>query len=228
MMKPPVLSFIANVIHPTKQSMGCILFAVLVVVSSPYCFADDVVDPAYLKVVTDRAAKIVDQLDISDADQSIRVRDIIALQYVNLSQIHDQRDQAIQAARAGDPTKEDVDAVVSAARNQADAEIYKLHAAYLAQLSAELTPEQVDGVKDGMTYGVMENTYNVYMKMMPDLSAEQKRQIRAWLWEARELAMDQGSSKEKHGVFGKYKGKINNYVSAAGYNLKEAEKNLQR
>jgi len=74
----------------------------------------------------------------------------------------------------------------------------------------------------------MEITYNVYLKMMPDLSVEQKRQIRAWLWEARELAMDQGSSKEKHGVFGKYKGKINNYLSAAGYNLKEAEKNLYR
>ena len=100
------------------------------------------------------------------------------------------------------------------------------HIAFLARLAVELNPEQVDGVKDGMTYGVLKVTYDVYMKMCPDLSEEQKKRIKAWLIEARELAMDQGSSKEKHGVFGKYKGKINNYLSAAGYDLKEAEKNL--
>jgi hypothetical protein len=60
------------------------------------------------------------------------------------------------------------------------------------------------------------------------LSDEQKKQIKAWLIEARELAMDQGSAEEKHHVFGKYKGKINNYLAAAGYDLKEAEKNLRR
>jgi hypothetical protein len=38
--------------------------------------------------------------------------------------------------------------------------------------------------------------------------------------------MDAGTSKEKHAWFGKYKGKINNYLSAEGYNMKLAEKNL--
>ena len=38
--------------------------------------------------------------------------------------------------------------------------------------------------------------------------------------------MDAGSSDEKHAWFGKYKGKINNYLAAAGYNMKQAEKNL--
>jgi hypothetical protein len=86
----------------------------------------------------------------------------------------------------------------------------------------------VDGVKDGMTYGVAKGTYDVYMKMCPDLTDDQRRRIKAWLLEARELAMDKGSAKAKHAVFGKYKGKINNYLSAAGYDLKEAEKNLYR
>jgi hypothetical protein len=45
----------------------------------------------------------------------------------------------------------------------------------------------------------------------------------AWLVEAREIAMDCGSSEEKHYWFGKYKGKINNYLSAEGYDLKKAE-----
>ena len=42
-----------------------------------------------------------------------------------------------------------------------------------------------------------------------------------WLVEAREHAMDAESSEKKHGWFGKYKGRINNYLSAAGYDLKK-------
>ena len=39
--------------------------------------------------------------------------------------------------------------------------------------------------------------------------------------------MDEGSSEKKHGVFGKYKGKINNYLSAAGYDMKKESKAWQ-
>lgn len=193
------------------------------------CQADEQPDPAYLKVVTERAAKIVEKLGIDDTVTAERTRDLIALQYWDLSQIHDARDAAINSARAN--ARDNLNAAstaIESAKNEADAAIYRLHAAYLAKLSVELTPEQVDGVKDGMTYGVAKITYNVYMKMCPDLDDDQKKQILAWLTEARELAMDQGSSKEKHGVFGKYKGKINNYLSATGYDLKEAEKNLYK
>jgi hypothetical protein len=45
---------------------------------------------------------------------------------------------------------------------------------------------------------------------------------------ARELAMDAGSSEKKHHCFGQYKGKINNFLSARGYDLKEAEKALKQ
>ena len=38
--------------------------------------------------------------------------------------------------------------------------------------------------------------------------------------------MDAGTSEEKHAIFGKYKGRINNYLSKAGYDMKQAEKNL--
>jgi hypothetical protein len=191
------------------------------------CRADEPVDPAYLGVVTARAVKIVQRLDIPESAQRTRVSDLVARQYVDLSRIHDARDAAIAAARAtGGDNKQAAAEAIEVAKNAADAEMYRLHAAFLARLAVELNPEQVDGVKDGMTYGVLKVTYDVYMKMCPDLSEEQKKRIKAWLIEARELAMDQGSSKEKHGVFGKYKGKINNYLSAAGYDLKEAEKNL--
>jgi len=191
-------------------------------------FAEEAVDPAYLKVVTERAAKIVGKLSLDNAATAARVTDLIAGQYVQLSAIHDARDAAIRAARV--EAGEDKDALIAVTENAvnlADAKIYRLHAAFVARLSVELTPEQVDGVKDGMTYGVAQGTYNVYMKMFPDLTNSQKNQVRAWLLEARELAMDQGSSEEKHKVFGKYKGKINNFLVKAGYDLKKGEENLR-
>jgi hypothetical protein len=57
--------------------------------------------------------------------------------------------------------------------------------------------------------------------MLQNLTPEQKEKMYNWLVEARELAMDEGSSDAKHAVFGKYKGRINNYLSAAGYDMKK-------
>jgi hypothetical protein len=85
----------------------------------------------------------------------------------------------------------------------------------------------VDQVKDGMTYGVAPNTYKVYLKMYPAMTDEQKKSVLSMLLEARELAMDAGSSDAKHAVFGKYKGRINNYLSKQGFNAREGERNLK-
>ena len=85
----------------------------------------------------------------------------------------------------------------------------------------------MEKIKDGMTYRVMPVTYAAYQDMLPCLDPEQKEKIYNWLKEARELAMDEGSSEDKHKVFGKYKGRINNYLSAQGYDMKEEESGWQ-
>ena len=157
------------------------------------------------------------------------MRDAIAQQYQDLSVIHAKRDEAVKAAKAKFAAdKVALDAELAAIRAKAEAEQATLHFAYVARLSVELTPEQVDGVKNGMTYGVVPLTFGVYQKMLPDLTEEQRKQILAWLTEAREHAMDASTSDEKHGWFGKYKGRINNYLAKAGINMKEAEKNLKK
>ena len=79
-------------------------------------------------------------------------------------------------------------------------------------------------MKDVMTYNVVKVTYDAQCDMIPTLTEEEKAQIMTWLKEAREYAVDAESSKKKHEVFGKYKGRINNYLSKRGYNLtKERE-----
>ncbi len=110
-------------------------------------------------------------------------------------------------------------AAVASFEQQAKLAMFEAHNRFLAQLHAELPCDQVERVKDGLTYGVLHHTYSGYLTQLPNLDDEQKRVIRAYLLEAREFAMDQGSADEKHGVFRKYKGRINNYLSKAGYQL---------
>jgi Protein of unknown function (DUF3826) len=58
--------------------------------------------------------------------------------------------------------------------------------------------------------------------MLPNISEVQRTQIVTYLTEAREYAVDAESSDKKHAWFGKYKGRINNYLSAAGIDMKKA------
>jgi len=59
---------------------------------------------------------------------------------------------------------------------------------------------------------------------VPDMTEEEKAHVLALLKEARELAIDGGSAEEKTAIFGKYKGKINNYLAAQGHNQKPKPK----
>jgi hypothetical protein len=181
----------------------------------------------YLKVTQERAGKIVRALGITDTNRAGRVTEIIAFQYRELSRIHDARDVKIEAVKSqGD--KPDQQAEVQILKEQAKAQTDQLHKSFLTKLAAELPPEQVDRVKDGMTYNVAPNTYRVYLQMYPTMTDAQKKQVLDWLREAREIAMDAGDSKEKHGVFGKCKGRINNYLVKQGFDLKQGGENLKK
>jgi Spy/CpxP family protein refolding chaperone len=183
--------------------------------------------PAPDAALLQRAEKIVGALELADAAQAARIRHIVAGQYAALRPVHDAREASIRTARdRADADQAGTEAAVQTARDIASARQAELHYAFLARLAAELTPTQVEQIKDGMTYGVLPNTYRVYQEMLPALTSAQRVQILAWLAEAREHAMDAGSAQEKHAWFGKYKGRINNYLSKAGYDMKQAERDL--
>ena len=155
-------------------------------------------EAAYMKTLTDRSQKIVNTLNICDTAIYNRVTEILVNQYKSLGLIHDSSDT----------------------EDAKNLKLYSLHCEFIGKLSSELTPEQIDAVKDGMTYGVVKVTYNSYCNKIPALKPEEKRQLMAWLVEAREHAMDAASSEKKHEWFGKYKGRFNNYLSKRGYDIK--------
>jgi hypothetical protein len=187
--------------------------------------ADDE-EAAYTRTITERADKIVAPLAIVDAAKAARVRDLIVEQYRSLRDIHAARDAKIAQAANSPGDAVVAEAWRSVARKDADLKLFPLHRQFVARLDAELTPEQVNQVKDGLTYGVVPLTFKRYRELLPDLTVEQQAEVLANLLEAREYAMDAGSADEKHAWFGKYKGRINNYLSAAGYDMKQAEQDL--
>lgn len=201
-----------------KSLLICVLAVFAVSEAAAVDLRSEGRDPEYVSSIVGRSRKIVDKLELADDSVASQVTNIVANRYFKLNDIYEARDAKIKFAKdslEGDARK----AAVSAAGAEADAALYRCHFEFPADLSIYLTPEQVDAVKDGMTYGVVQVTYDSYQDMIPTLTDEEKAQILAWLIEARELAVDAENSKKKHETFGKYKGRINNYLASRGYDL---------
>ncbi len=179
-------------------------------------------DEAYNKVITERSIKIVNTLGIKDSVVYNKVMAVLVNQYRALNTI--QETNSKQVAGIKQDTAAGKEIIASRLKEQEEKrnnQTLQLHQQFIVGLQALISAEQLEQVKDGLTYSVFPKTYIAYLDMIPSLTAEQKLKIYDWLKEARELAMDGENSDKKHAVFGKYKGKINNYLSAQGYNVKK-------
>ena len=165
-------------------------------------------DSAYVETIKGRAQKIVDGLQLTDSEQARAVRNIIANRYFLLNDIHAKYDKSQQDAL--------------------QAELYRHHFELASALALYLNDEQIDAVKDGMTFGRLKRDYQATQDMIPSLSDFEKRQVLIWLKEAREYAMDAADSKGKHFWFDKYRGRTNNWLSARGYDLKKERDNWMK
>lgn len=180
---------------------------------------------AYTRVIMGRADKIVDAISFNDDSLKLRVRNIIMDHYRFLNDQQEMREADVEKIREEFSDNVDLkNAKIDLRKAEQEFEVRNHHFAFTSELKVLITEEHIDQVKDGLTYNVCPNTYAGYIDMIPDLSEEEKEKILIWLIEAREHAIDAGSSKKKHGWFGKYKGRINNYLSKRGYDLNKLSK----
>jgi hypothetical protein len=99
------------------------------------------------------------------------------------------------------------------------------HAQFVTALAAELSPTQIEQVKDAMTKSPgLPRTYHAYLQMIPTFTAEQKAFIHQKLELAREQALDAASEKETVSLFKKRKVEIEAYIDAQGLDYKTAYK----
>jgi len=174
------------------------------------------VEATYTTAIENRTAAIMKSLNLTNADKATRVHDIIIAQYRTLKA----RDAAIDALlklEGKEPT-------YSNRAHLLDSESKPLHDQFLAKLAIELTPEQVDIVKDKMTYNKVQVTYDAYCSIFSGLTDADKAEILAKLKLAREEAVDAGSAGEKSAMFQKYKEQINDYLTARGHDVAKAYK----
>lgn len=163
--------------------------------------------------IENRAVNIMNALALSEPNKAIGVHDIVFAQCQALSAWHNENDPKLKAA------KSDTNTV-----NQIQASLKQLHDQFITKLSENLTPSQIEIVKDKMTHGVVQVTYNAYLEIVPNLTDADKAKILELLKDGREEAMDAGSSKERAVIIKKYKGKINNYLNAHGHDVAKAYK----
>jgi Protein of unknown function (DUF3826) len=167
----------------------------------------------YTVAVESRTAAILKTLALADTNRETQVHGIIVAQYRALNAWHNENDAKLKAA------KSDANAVA-----QIRAPLKSLHEKFIAALAENLSPEQVEVVKDKMTYGKVQFTFKGYTVQYPNLTEAQQAEVLRMLKEAREEAMDGGSAEEKTAVFQRYKGKINNYLSKQGVAKPKASK----
>jgi hypothetical protein len=164
-----------------------------------------------------RTADVLKALALTDPAAEARVRDVLTAFFIkritwgpNDDKIKDLDSQLAKAKQEGNSER------VKALTEQVTAlraELLAMHEALVAELGKVLTGEQIDTIKDALTYGRGKIVYN---KIVADyvLTDAQKAAVAKLLNQARDQAWMAGSASDKHRIFDKAVGRVNIYLDA--------------
>jgi hypothetical protein len=173
----------------------------------------------YAKSLENRTDDILKILALSDAAKSNTVHDIIISQY----RVMRDRDGLINAQL--EAVGKEIN--YSNRAPQLEAESKLIHEYFFARLEKSLTSEQIEKLKDKMTYNKVKVTYDAYNVIVPGLTDPEKAKILELLKVAREKAIDGGSAPEKSAIFQVYKDQINEYLTAQGHDVAKAFRDFE-
>ena len=139
-------------------------------------------DPKYVESIVNRSQKIVDKLGLTDVKAAEDVCNIIANRYFELNDIYEIRDAKVKTVKESGLTGDAKNEALKAAENEKDAALYRSHFAFPASLSLFLNEEQIEAVKDGMTYGVVKVTYEATLDMIPSLKKKKRYKSMLGWW----------------------------------------------
>lgn len=87
-------------------------------------------------------------------------------------------------------------------------------------LQAELTPEQIETVKDKLTIGKVPFTMKAYRQIVTNMTPEQDAKVLDFMKQAREECLDVKNADEMKPIFEKYKTQSEQYLTSQGYDWK--------
>jgi hypothetical protein len=147
------------------------------------------ISPASDEAVSRRVDGIVSSLNLNDPAKEARLKDILT---TDLKAVRDSHN-------AGFAPEKSVRANLNAG------------------LAADLTPEQVESVKDKLTVNKVPVTFRVYHEIVPNLTPEDDAKILGLLKQAREECLDVKNPDEMGRVFEPYKKQIEQYLISQGH-----------
>jgi hypothetical protein len=181
---------------------------------------------SYRQTIQTRAEKIAAQLGLPNPESSARVSGLIARQYLDLQQAQAARDARLASIRSvqQDPTA--AAALIGEARRETEAAVAALHSAFLARLAGELSAGQIDRVKDRHDLRCSAPHLSGLSGNAPEPQRRPKGADPGLAHRGKGAGHGRVHREREHAWFGKYKGRINNYLAEAGFNLKQAEKEM--
>ena len=175
-----------------------------------------------------RTGSVLKDLKLGDPALETKVRAVLEPHFQALQMWHAEHDSELDklwaewsAARnpnAKDETAaakvgEKIDAIYATFRPQ--------HDAFLTQLSALLSPGQIETFKNSLTKTPgLERTYKAYLEIVPTFTDADKAFAHDKLVQAREQAIDAIKDKEKIAIFKRQKVQVEAYIDAHGYDWK--------
>jgi hypothetical protein len=200
--------------------MVCGLVGPLQAIESDTVHSVSALDAATQKHVDSKVAHLLGAIKIDDADKAARVKGLVGGWIVTIWNWHKVNDPKLKElwskwnqARAVVPKDEFPAEVIAHQIDDVYASLKPAYQTFITQLSAELSPEQVDAFKEtwSRSPGMM-RTYKVYLEIVPDLNDEQKKVILDRMKLAREDAMLTDADREIVAIFKRHKVKVEAYI----------------
>lgn len=182
--------------------------------------ADAAVDEAMQKRIDQKAGRLAEIIKLTDVDKITKVKAIGTEWFTAMFTWHKEHDKELAAlwsqwsqARSVVPKDEFPGEVVATKIEEVYASLKPAYENYIKQLSAELTPEQVDAIKENWSRSPgNRRTYNAYLEIVPDLTEKDKEVLKARMLMAREAAMLTDADKEIVAIYKRHKVKVEQYV----------------
>lgn len=205
---------------PRSRLIPFILSLLLLGSSLLPTFASAAVDEATQKRADGKATRLLGSLKLEDTAKADRAKGLLTGWYLTLWAWHQENDPQLKElwtqwnqARAVVPKDEFPAEVIAHRIDDVYASLKPAYHAFIEKLSAELTPDQIDALKETWSRSPgKKRTYNAYLEIVPDLNDEQKKVILDRMDRAREDAMLTDSDKEIVAIYKRHKVKVEAYV----------------
>ncbi len=205
-----------------RQLPTIVIVTLFAILPSPLRAAENspALDEAMKKKIDQKSSRIVDSLKLDDADKAAKIKAIADEWLAAMLSWHKEHDPELaklwsdwNKARSAVPKDEFPGEVIATQIEGVYSSLKPAYDDYIKKLSAELTPEQVDAVKESWSRSPgMMRTYTAYLEIVPDLAEKDKEVIKNRMLLAREAAMLTDADKEIVSIYKRHKVKVEQYV----------------